>query len=151
MDAHKSVIFVFQLVKPILQTITHLIQYTVLEIQFWSVKCVTATVQYSEISSISIPSHQAFSSSNTSNKPVQNTFKRIEHYIYLSKLYGIVYRLFYCLKITNICSKIRTIGMNLWMVYLYLQYEKLWKVWKMGRMWMCFASLTEIMRDLWLD
>ena len=31
-----------------------------------------------------------------------------------------------------------------------LQYEKLWKVRKMGRKWMYFASLTEIMRDLWL-
>ena len=35
---------------------------------------------------------------------------------------------------------------------LYLQYEsgKLWKVQNMGRRWMYFASLTEIMRDLLL-
>ena len=45
MDARKSAIFAFQLVKPILQTITHLIQQTVLEIQFWSVKRMTATVR----------------------------------------------------------------------------------------------------------
>ena len=59
MDARKSVVLVFQFLKPILQTITHLIQYTVLEIQFWSVKCTTVTVQYVKISSIPIPSHQA--------------------------------------------------------------------------------------------
>ena len=34
MDARKSVTFAFQFVKPILQVITQLIQYTVLEIQF---------------------------------------------------------------------------------------------------------------------
>ena len=33
---------------------------------------------------------------------------------------------------------------------LYLQYQNLYKVRKMGRRWMYFASLTEIMRDLWL-
>ena len=35
------------------------IQYTGLEIQFWSVKCTTVTVRYTKISSIFIPSHQA--------------------------------------------------------------------------------------------
>ena len=45
MDARVSRIFAFQLVKPILQTITRLIQQTVLGTQFWSVKCTTATVQ----------------------------------------------------------------------------------------------------------
>ena len=59
MDARKSVVFAFQFLKPILQTITHLIQYTVLEIQFWSVKCMIVTAQYVKISSIPIPSHQA--------------------------------------------------------------------------------------------
>ena len=34
MDARKSVIFAFQFVKQILQTIALLIQYTVVEIQF---------------------------------------------------------------------------------------------------------------------
>ena len=34
MDARKSSIFPFQFVKQILQTITHLVQYTVLDIQF---------------------------------------------------------------------------------------------------------------------
>ena len=81
MDATKSAIFVFQLVKPILQTITHLIQYTVLEIQFWSVKYTTVTVRYVKISSISIPSHQAMQAIAMvrlyENKPLQNAFKRI--------------------------------------------------------------------------
>ena len=35
-------IFTFQFVQPILQTITHLIQYPVLGIHFWCVKCTTA-------------------------------------------------------------------------------------------------------------
>ena len=40
---------VFQLVKPILHTISHLIQQTVLGIQFWSVKCTAPTVRYAKI------------------------------------------------------------------------------------------------------
>ena len=59
MNARKSTILAFQFVKPILQTITYLIQYTVLENQFWSVKC--TAVEYEKISSISIPSHQTIS------------------------------------------------------------------------------------------
>ena len=58
MDARKSAIIAFQLVKPILQTITKLMQYTVLEIQFWSVKCTAVNARYPKILSISIPSHQ---------------------------------------------------------------------------------------------
>ena len=45
MDARKSAIFAFQFEKPILQTITHLIQYKVLEIRFRSVTCSTVTVR----------------------------------------------------------------------------------------------------------
>ena len=37
--------------KNILQNITHLIQYTVFEIQFRSVKCITVTLGYAKISS----------------------------------------------------------------------------------------------------
>ena len=59
MDARKSVIFAFQFVKTILQTITHLIQYMFFGIQFWSVKCTTAAARYTKISSIFVPSHQA--------------------------------------------------------------------------------------------
>ena len=59
MDARKSAIFLFQFVKLILQTIKHLIQYTVLDSQFWSVKCMMVTVRYAKILSISIPCHQA--------------------------------------------------------------------------------------------
>ena len=51
--------FCVQFVKQILQTITHLVQRKVLEIRFWSVKCMTLTLRYAKISSISIPSHQA--------------------------------------------------------------------------------------------
>ena len=73
----------------------------ILGIQFWSVKCTIATVRYGRISRISIPSHQAFSSSDASgkrlqwlnysyeNKPLQNAFKHNQHYIYLFKLYSI--------------------------------------------------------------
>ena len=57
MDARKNAVFVFQIVNSILQTMTHLIQYTVFENHFWSVKC--TTVEYAKISRISIPSNQA--------------------------------------------------------------------------------------------
>ena len=79
-DARKITIFVFQFAKPILQTITHLIQYTVLEIQFWSVKCTTVTVQYAR-NIEHFHSHQAMQAIVMvrlyENKPLQNTFKRI--------------------------------------------------------------------------
>ena len=67
------------LIKPILQNLTHLIQYTVLEIQFWSVNCTTVTVRYAKISSMSITSHQAMQDVAIfriyENKPLQNAFK----------------------------------------------------------------------------
>ena len=81
MDARKSAIFAFQSEKPTLQNITHLIQYTVLEIQFWSVKCMTVTLRYAKISSICILSRQAMQAITMvrlyENKPLQNVFKRI--------------------------------------------------------------------------
>ena len=87
MDACKSTTFAFQFVKPFLRTITHLMQHTVLEIQFWSVKlCLTTvTVVYTKISSISVPSHQVMQATTYNNrmgrpdenKSLQNTFKGI--------------------------------------------------------------------------
>ena len=62
---------------------THLIQYTVLETQVWSVKCTAVAVRYAKILSISIPSHQhqmmqAIAMARLyENKPLQNAFKRI--------------------------------------------------------------------------
>ena len=102
----KSAIFGFQFVKPILQTNSHLKQYAVLKIQFWSVKCVTFTMRYAKISSISIPSHQAMQaiamvrlrtiSMKTNHfKMVLNIFSIIT-YKNLFKLYSI----FVLLKIT---------------------------------------------------
>ena len=76
-------IFAFQFAKSILQTIVYLIQYMVLEIHFWSVKCclTTVTVGYAKILTISIPSYQAVQVVRMvgldENKPLQNTFKRI--------------------------------------------------------------------------
>ena len=70
-------------VPPVLQIITHLIQYTVLETRFWPVKYTTATVQYTEISSTFIPfrQHQVMQAIAMirlyGNKPLQNAFKRI--------------------------------------------------------------------------
>ena len=68
----------------ILQTITHVIQYTVMEIQFWSVKCTTVTVGYAKISSnisyLPIQAMQAIMDrldAVDKNKPLQNAFKRI--------------------------------------------------------------------------
>ena len=83
MDGRKSSIFAFQFVKSILQTTPHLIQYTVLEIQLWSVKCclMTVTVRYAKILTISIPSYQAIQAITIGgldeNKPLQNAFKSI--------------------------------------------------------------------------
>ena len=81
MDARKSGIFEFEFVKPILQTIAHLIQYTVLEIQFWFVKYALVTVRYEKISSISIPSYQVMQViamvTLYEDKPLQKGFKRI--------------------------------------------------------------------------
>ena len=80
MDTHKSAIFPFQFLKQILQTITHLIQYTALEIQFRSAKCTPVTLRHVKISSISIPSNQAMQAiamvSLYENKPLQKAFKR---------------------------------------------------------------------------
>ena len=81
MGARKSATFAFQFVKPILQTIIHLIQYTVLEIQFRFVKCTTVTVRYVKMSNISILSHQTMQVIAMvrlyQNKPLQNAFKSI--------------------------------------------------------------------------
>ena len=81
MGARKSATFAFQFVKPILQTIIHLIQYTVLEIQFRFVKCTTVTVRYVKMSNISILSHQMMQVivmfSLYQNKRLQNAFKGI--------------------------------------------------------------------------
>ena len=89
MAACKSTTFAFQYVKPFLRTITHLMQYTVLEIQFWSVKlCLTTvTVAYTKISSISIPSHQVMQATTYNNgigRPDENKSLQNE------------YRLFFC-------------------------------------------------------
>ena len=59
MDARKNAICAFQSIKRILQTIRHLIQYTVLEIRFWSVKYTTLTVRCAKIWSILVTSHKA--------------------------------------------------------------------------------------------
>ena len=85
-----------------------MIQWTVLAIQFSSVKCTASTVPYAKISSISI-SHQAFSSSNASGKRLQwLDYMKTNHFKMLLNVCGttyahsncIVYRLFYCSKIT---------------------------------------------------
>ena len=87
MNARKSAICRFSLSssriwskKNILQTITHLIQYTILEIQFWSVKCMTVTVGYAKmsknISLLPIQATQAMTMDRLDeNKPPHNAFK----------------------------------------------------------------------------
>ena len=69
-------------------------------------------------------------------------------FVYLLKLYSTSIILLLKNNLTNICSKTSKIEMNLLLNGLYLQYEKLWKVRKMGRRSMYFASLTKIMGDL---
>ena len=84
------------------------------------------------------------------NKPLQNAFKRIEHYIYLFKLYSISTILLLKNNLTNICRKTIKIEINLWMVYTCNMKSSGKYLQKMGRRWMYFASLTEIMGYLWL-
>ena len=62
----------------------------------------------------SIPCHHAI----YGNKPLQNPFKLIKHYIYLFKLYSISIILRLKNNLVNICSKISNTEMNLWMVYI---------------------------------
>ena len=87
MDTRKSAIFAFQFVKLILQTITSLIQYTILEIRFWSLKCTTVTVRRKLEHFFSFPSGMQAIAMVYEIKALQNAFKRIWHYIYLFKLY----------------------------------------------------------------
>ena len=70
MNKRKSATFTFQFVKPILQTITHLKQYTVLKIRFWSVKCANVTVR-------KIPSHQAMQAVVVVYETKPNHFKML--------------------------------------------------------------------------
>ena len=65
-------------------------------------------------------------------KLLQSVFKRIQHYIYLFKLYSILVILLLKINLTNIFSKISKIGMNLYK-WFNLQYQKLQKVQKMER------------------
>ena len=85
-------------------------------------------------------------------KPLKNVFKRISHYIYLFKLYSISIILLLKNNLTTICSEVSKIGMNLSIVYIIYTctMKEFWKVQKNERRWMNFASLPEIMRDVWL-
>ena len=97
-----------------LQTIAHLIQCTVLQIQFWSVKCTAATVRYAKILSISIPSHQAFSSSGKLLQWLD--YMKTNHFKMLLNVFSTTYTYSNCNSIsiilllrknlTNICSKL---------------------------------------------
>ena len=52
------------------------------------------------------------------NKPLQNAFTRIQHWIYLFKLYSILIILFLKNNLTGISCKIIKIGMSLRMDYI---------------------------------
>ena len=110
-----------------LQTIAHLIQNTVLVIQFWSVKYSTVTVGYEKNSRHVIPYHSNEANDYNGivwkwnlheNNPLQNSFKHIQHCIQLFEFYSISIILFLKNNLTNICCKISKIGMNIWMVYI---------------------------------
>ena len=102
MDARKSAIFGFQFVKPILQTMTNLIQYMIFEIQFWSVQCTTVTAQYApKISSVSNPCHQAMQAVAIiilANYMTTNHLKMLLNVFSTTYTYSncIAYRLFHC-------------------------------------------------------
>ena len=67
--------------------------------------------------------------------------------IYLLKLYSVAIIMLLINNVTNICSEITKIWMNLWMVHTG-NMKRLQEVEKMGRKWMHFASLTKTIRDL---
>ena len=149
MGTRKSATFAFQFVKPILQTIIHLMQYTVLEIQFRFVKCTTVTVRYVKMSNISILSHQMMQVIAMfilyQNKRLQNAFKGIYH---LFKLYSISIILLLENNLTNICSKMSKIGMNLWMIYTYnLKSSGKYKRWEDGECTLHHWPISVV----WLD
>ena len=77
MDSRKSAIFAFQFEKLILQTITSLIQYTVLEIWFWSLKCTTVTLSRKLEHFHSFPSDMQAIAMVYEIKALQNAFNRI--------------------------------------------------------------------------
>ena len=137
MDACKSAIFAFQfvkprileslvsLVKPILQTITHLIQYTVLEIRFWSVKCTTITIRYAKTFSIFIHTFPFLSIKRCKRLQLLTgrIYMKTNHFKMLLNVFSTTdtkFRL-YCISIilllknnlSNVCCEISKIGMNL--------------------------------------
>ena len=68
--------------KHVLQTITHLMQYMVLETHFWSEKCMTVTVRYAKnLSNIPFLFNREMQAITISRlrekKPLQNAFIRI--------------------------------------------------------------------------
>ena len=69
--------------------------------------------------------------------------------IYLLKLHSISIILLVENNLVNICSEITKIWMNLWMIYT-CNMKGLEEVEKMGRSWMYFGSLTNIIKELWL-
>ena len=95
----QKAIFAFQFLKPILQTITHLIQYTVLGIQFWSVKW--TTVRYAKIRAFSFIPIKRCNQLQWLGYIKTNRFKMSLNVFSTTYTYSncIVYRLFYCWKI----------------------------------------------------
>ena len=68
-------------------------------------------------------SKQAFTITMTrldENKPLKNAFKRSTAFSYLFKFYSTLIIIFLKNNLTNICCEISKIGMNLWMVYIYI-------------------------------
>ena len=86
-------------------------QYTILEIQLWSVKCTTVIVGYSKILSILSQVMQTITMDRSDDyKPIS----KCTAHNYLNSIWII---LLVKNKFTNICSKISKTGKNLWMVY----------------------------------
>ena len=118
MDARKSAIFVFQFAKPVLQTITHLLQITVLEIQFWSVKCTMLLYDTQKYWAFPFLPIKRCKRLQWLHYMKTNHFKILLNVFSTTYTYSnyIIYRLFGCWK-RNLSSKISKIRMNLWMVY----------------------------------
>ena len=129
MNPHKSAIFAFQFVKPILQTTTHCTPQTIME---YTIHGFRNSVLVCEMNDCIIRKNfehfNFFPSSDATdwitmnrldeNKPLQNDFINVFSTAFTYSNFMISIILFLKNNSTNICCKINNIGMNLWMVYI---------------------------------
>ena len=142
---HETLVRAGIICKKILSKIS--IKYTVLEIQFRSLKS-TLLVGYAKISSnfpLSFKQCKAFTVCRC-KRTTSKSFQTYLYCIYLFKLYDTSIITLLGDDLTNSCSKISKIWLILG-IYYTCNVKGLEEVEKMGKKWTCFASLTKIIRD----